>query len=139
LADKLDTNFRVRMNHVKINTKDTRKASLNNSMVSDGGSVVSRESYNTQKTLVLSKPHASAKRKISLRGIKPNPELLQKNLSRVSFESQNDRNSVDTYGDNRTHNTNNSQIGDLDLDDAELEKFMMSNLSKLNEVRAMLR
>ena len=75
------------MNHVKINTKDARKASLNNSMVSDGGSVVSRESYNTQKTLVLSKPDASVKRKISLRGIKPNPELLQKNLSRVSFES----------------------------------------------------
>jgi len=35
LTEKLDKNFKVKMNHVKINQKDARKNSLNNSMNSD--------------------------------------------------------------------------------------------------------
>lgn len=126
----------------------------NNSMLSNNSNCFSNNMQQTQglslagtqKTIMLNEVgQPQEKKKVSFKMMKP----FNKQMSNVSFESYQSNvsyqsnmsyQSKDNNTLNESYNSlNNTAGGNDDINDAELEKFMMNNLNKLNEVRDMLR
>lgn len=142
LHDKIEDNQKGKVTHVKINQRDNRrKNSVNsvNSFQSVNDSMMSRDSNqsSTQKTIFLNN---NSSKKISLKPPKyklasgaklnmgGNGSVQGENTSKLSESMANDVTSKLTDGQDFD-----------DIMDAELEKFMKDNLSKLNEARNMLK